>query len=108
LDKKIDYAINWAKDFGQIEEVEVSLKNAYKDAISDMINMMETEDDEEKIQSNIFTIARKHDISARDFFRTLYLLLLGIPAGPKLGSYIKAMGKESVIKSLKDALKKSG
>jgi lysyl-tRNA synthetase class 1 len=107
IDKKIDYAINWAKDFGKTEEVKVSLKNAEKDAISDLIDIMEVEDDEEKIQSNIFAIARKNDLSARDFFRTLYLLLLGTQAGPKLGSYIKAMGKESVIISLKKALKKS-
>lgn len=107
LEKKIDYAINWAKDFGKTEEVKVSLKNVEKDAISDLIDLMEVEDDEEKIQSSIFAIARKNDLSARDFFRTLYMLLLGTQAGPKLGSYIKAMGKESVIISLKKALKKS-
>ncbi len=106
LKEKIAYAIKWSRDFKQLEKVKISLSKAEKDALKDLIQVMQVETDEEKIQNKIFDIARKYNLSSKKFFRTLYLILLGFPQGPKLGSYIKAMGKDSVIKSLEESLSK--
>ncbi len=109
LEEKIKYAIKWSRDFHRVEEVEISLNQTERDAIEDLVQAMEIEDDDddEKIQNTIFNIARKHSLSPKKFFKTLYLILLGFPQGPKLGSYIRAMGKESVMNSLKNVLAKS-
>ena len=107
MKEKMKHAIKWSRDFHKIEEVEISLSKAERDAIEDLIIAMQREDDEEKIQNTIFVITRKHSLSPKKFFKTLYLILLGFPQGPKLGSYIRAMGKDSVINSLKNSLTKS-
>jgi lysyl-tRNA synthetase class I len=41
------------------------------------------------------------------FFRTLYLILLGEPQGPRFGPYVEAIGKEGVIEELERALRES-
>ena len=65
---------------------------------------MKTEDSAEKIQNAIFQIARKHEIKPSNFFKVLYLILLGVQKGPRLGPYMVAMGRENVIQALKRAL----
>jgi lysyl-tRNA synthetase class 1 len=57
----------------------------------------------EVLQSDIFNIARKHGLQPREFFKTLYTILLGTPTGPRLGPYIVTMGPPSVIAALKRA-----
>jgi lysyl-tRNA synthetase class 1 len=104
---KINYAINWSTDFQQIEKAEISLSLNERNAINELIEKMQMEDDEERIQHAIFELAKKHDILPKNFFRLLYNILLGVPQGPRLGSYIKTMGKELVLSSLMKALKNS-
>jgi len=102
---KINYAINWSTDFQQIEKVEISLSPNEKNAINELIETMQMEDDEERIQHSIFELAKRHGILPKNFFRVLYTILLGVPQGPRLGSYIETMGKELVLNSLKEVLK---
>ncbi len=75
-------------------------------AVKALIQLLQTETDEEQIQGAIFKIARKHAIQPAKFFKTLYTILLGVPEGPRLGPYIVAMGRENVTDALKRAIKK--
>ncbi len=102
--EKINYAIKWSEDFAKIEEVEVSIDEKERAAIRDLIDVIQIEENEERLQHSIFEIAKKHGLLPRNFFKTLYMIFLGIPQGPRLGSYIISMEKEIVINSLKKIL----
>jgi lysyl-tRNA synthetase class 1 len=104
LKKRIEYAINWARDFQEIRETAVTLKPEEKVAIKELIEVIETETETEKIQNAIFNTAKKHGIPPPELFKTLYTILIGAPQGPRLGPYIVAMGKQNVINALQRAL----
>ncbi|MEM0095462.1 MAG: lysine--tRNA ligase [Candidatus Bathyarchaeia archaeon] len=100
LKKRIEYALNWTKDFEEIRETTITLKPEEKTAIKDLIETLKVEEEPEKIQNAIFNTAKKHDIPPPEFFKTLYTILIGAPQGPRLGPYIVVMGKQNVINAL--------
>ena len=104
LMRRIRYAINWVEDFHEIKERSVDLSREEKAAIEELIKIIESEDQEEKIQSAIFDVARRNGIKPKNLFRKLYLILLGAPSGPRLGPYIIAMGRENVTEALKRSI----
>jgi len=107
LEKRIEYAVNWARDFEEIRETKVELTQEENTAIQELIEIIKLVENENQMQSEIFNIARKHGIQPRNFFKTIYRILLGTSEGPKLGPYIFAIGKENTIKTLANSLKPS-
>jgi lysyl-tRNA synthetase class 1 len=105
LRERIEYASNWIGDFEEIKETTVSLSLAEKEAIAELVEVLKVEDDPEKMQNAIFNAAKKHDLQLGSYFKTLYMILLGVPQGPRLGPYLLAMGKQNVINALQRALK---
>ena len=75
-----------------------------KDAIEDLIIVIEKEKNGEILQKKIFEIARQHAMKPFEFFRLIYKILLNSERGPRLGPYIIERGKSEVIEKLKDAL----
>jgi lysyl-tRNA synthetase class 1 len=61
----------------------------------------ETGNDAEIFQSKVFDTAKENNIEPRAFFLLLYETLFGQSAGPKIGSFIKLIGKEEFLKRLK-------
>ena len=106
LQERIQYALNWNQDFAEIKETEKELSNAERTALQDLGQILRAELDADQIQTAVFNTARKHNIQPRHFFRTLYTILLGTPAGPRLGPYIVAMGRQNVINAFERVLKK--
>jgi lysyl-tRNA synthetase class 1 len=103
--KRIRYASNWAEDFQEIREVSASLSNEERDAVRKLIDVLRSEDDPEKIQNAVFNTAKQCGFQPARFFKAIYLILLGVPQGPRLGPYILAMGKQNVIDALERVLK---
>jgi len=106
LKRRTDYALNWVQDFAEITERAVKLSNQEISGVKEFIQILQVETDENKIQGAIFNIARKHGVPPKQFFKTLYTILLGVPEGPRLGPYIIAMGGKNVISALNRASKK--
>jgi len=104
LKQRVEYAVNWTKDFEEITETVMSLTNEEKKAITEFVKVLEAENDPEKIQNAIFDTAKGHGLSPKDFFKAIYTILLGVPQGPRLGPYLLAMGKQNVEDALKRAL----
>ena len=107
LKQRIEYALNWTRDFEEIKETDVTLSSEEKKAISELIPQMETETEPDKIQNAIFNSAKTNGIAPSGFFKTLYKILMGAPQGPRLGPYVLAMGKQNVIAALKRVVSKS-
>jgi lysyl-tRNA synthetase class 1 len=105
LRQRIGYAINWNNDFTEIKETSIKLSTEEREALKNLVEDLQQELDEEKTQSTIFEIARKHNIPPRRFFKILYIVLLGSPEGPKMGPYIVTMGRQNVAETLTRALK---
>lgn len=103
LKQRIRYAMNWVQDFEGISEVKIELTDREVDAIKELAQFLEQERTAEEIQEAIFRIARSHNIKPKNFFKTLYKILLGMPQGPRLGPYIKTMGQQNVVDALKRA-----
>lgn len=106
LRKRIEYALNWTRDFEEIKETAVTLNEQQKAAVEALIQVLQTEDEPDKIQNGIFNSAKNNGLQPRDFFKVLYTILIGAPQGPKLGPYVLAMGKQNVITALQRALLK--
>jgi lysyl-tRNA synthetase class 1 len=104
LKKRIEYAFNWVKGFEEIKETAVSLTAGEKEAIKELIEVLNVENEAEKIQNAIFNTAKNHNLKPARFFKTLYMILIGVPRGPRLGPYILAMGKQNVINALQNTL----
>jgi lysyl-tRNA synthetase class 1 len=105
LKRRIGYAVNWSKDFSEITEQVVELTEQEKSAFEELIQALHADATEEEIQSAIFSIARNNNIKPGKFFKTLYMILLGAPQGPRLGPYVLAMGRENVIDALERVTK---
>ncbi len=107
LKTRMEYAFNWISDFEEIKETSTTLTPEEKKAITNLVEILETEEDADKIQNAIFNAAKNNGIKPGTFFRTLYTVLMGAPQGPRLGPYVLAMGKQNVISALQRALAKS-
>jgi len=104
LEKRIEYALNWVKDFEETTETRIELSSEEKKAVAQLVEKLKSTDDPDLIQSSIFEIARINGIKPKRFFQTLYLILLGTRSGPRLGPYLVDMGRENAIKILKRSL----
>jgi lysyl-tRNA synthetase class 1 len=103
LDKiadRIIFTSNWVNDFKSLEEAKIELSHKQKVAIKMLIERIENITDADSIQMAIFETAKTNQMKPRDFFKTLYQILLNTNRGPKLGPYISTMGVQNVIKSL--------
>ncbi len=105
LDKRIEYAMNWIGDFGAAELQSVELTSEEASAIRKIASALRSAEDEDGYQGAVFDVAKAEGIRPGNLFRILYKILLGSPQGPRFGPYVVVVGKDSVIKELKRAIK---
>ncbi|MGD8506160.1 MAG: lysine--tRNA ligase [Candidatus Bathyarchaeota archaeon] len=106
LRQRIKYARNWTRDFKEIKETTMKLGTQEISAINKLVVVLQTDADEDQIQTAIFNLAREHGVKPRHFFKILYTILLGVSEGPRLGPYIVAMGRDNVVDALQRASKR--
>jgi lysyl-tRNA synthetase class 1 len=82
----------------------VTLKEEERKALTELVSVLSTTEDPDMIQNGIFNAAKNNGLQPRDFFRTLYTILMGAPQGPRLGPYVLAMGKQNVTNALQRIL----
>jgi len=104
--KKIECTINWSKDFAKVQAEPVELSPDEYKALRELIEAIPKEKDEGSLQNDIFNIAKRNGVEPGRFFRILYLLLIGSPSGPRLGTYIFDLGGERAVKTLNEAVAK--
>ena len=107
IQDRLEYAMNWAKDFREIPEMQIEITDPQKLAVEDLSAIVRSETDERVIQNAIFSLSERYALEPREFFKLLYMILLGSPRGPRLGPYIKVMGSENVARALERAIGKT-
>jgi len=110
VERLIDYVVNWVRDFGRPPEkpVRVELSDVERRAIAALIEKIRGLSDGEQIQGKIFEAAREHGIPPRDYFRKLYMIIIGRESGPRLGPLIADLGVDNVVRRLEEAVGAGG
>ncbi len=96
LDKLVIYAINYYNDFIKAKKNYCKPNEAQKTLlieIKSLLLSLAQEIEAEEIQSRIYDVGMKAGYSnLRDFFRDIYMILLGQEDGPRLGTFFKIYG----------------
>lgn len=105
--ERINLGINWSRDFKSYNITDIKLNETEKNALLQLISLLENNSEPEIIQSEVFEIAKKYNIKPRLFFQLIYRILLGSDKGPRLGKYIIDADKTTIITKLKALITKS-
>ncbi|MFZ9006761.1 MAG: lysine--tRNA ligase, partial [Nitrosopumilaceae archaeon] len=99
IEKIIELAGNYADEFDQQEKTEIDIDDLTKKALGELTTALDAEEEPEDIQNTIYQIAKSNDVQPRDFFKTLYQIILGTSRGPKIGPFISDIGRQKVAKT---------
>lgn len=100
----ITLAGNFADDFKESERVELQLDTTTKNALKELVEVFSTENELADLQNIIYQISKKNNIPPKDFFKTLYQIILGTSKGPKIGPFIEDIGRKKVAKTIQSYL----
>jgi len=107
----IEMAKNWAEKYGgenykikllekPSKEVLEKINDRQKQALKILANDLKKDFTEEELYKKFFEIIKEKGIDSKEFFKAIYLVLLGKPWGPRLAPFILIIGKEEVRKKL--------
>jgi lysyl-tRNA synthetase class 1 len=63
-----------------------------------------TESDYLKLEFALYSLIRQVNIKSQDAYKALYMILLGKPSGPRLASFMLAVGLDKVLKLINDVI----
>ncbi len=86
---------NYADDFGRAESVEVETDGATRGALAELSGLLASGGGAD-LQNEIYRIAKSNGVPPREFFRTLYKIILNTTRGPKIGPLIDDIGAKRV------------
>lgn len=89
-------AVNYYEDF-ILPTREVPVLTSEQWALVDQFDrLLDTSDDADGIQTGVYSIAKENGMQPKDFFKLLYGVLLGAESGPRIGGFVKLVGKARV------------
>ena len=100
IDKLIEMAGNFADEFEISDEIDVEIDSKSKQALGKLIILLEKDEEIEDLQNAIYQIAKGNDIEPKEFFKTLYQIILSTTRGPKIGQFILDIGKKNVAEKI--------
>ena len=108
IDNMIGFAINYFNHFvkpnKQYRQANKNEEVALRELL-EILNKFEGVTDPEIIQTEIYRIGKEHQFEPlRDWFSSIYEILLGQKDGPRFGSFVLIYGVENTKKLIKDAL----
>jgi len=108
LKNKILLASDWGKDFtALVSSNKVKVSSGGIQALTALATFLPGQSDPDAIQTEIFEIARRNDLLPKEFFSLLYVLLLGVERGPRLGPYLIDIGILNAVKIIQKQLDKA-
>jgi len=94
-----DNAFNYELKRSRIPDHE--FETEIEQALDELANFIEEGHDGDEIQSEIFAIAKRHEIDVGDFFGAGYRLLFDDTEGPKLGPFLSKLDTDFVVGRLR-------
>ena len=104
VEELITLAGNYADDFDKPTKVEVRIDDISKKALSELASVLSSEDEPIDLQNMIYQIAKNNGVQPKDFFRILYQIILASDRGPKLGPFIRDIGRKKVALTISEYL----
>ena len=102
IETLIDLAGNYADDFDEVEKIEVETDDNTKKALRELSDLLMLKEDPDDLQNAIYQIAKSNDVQPKEFFGTLYKIILNTTRGPKIGPFILDIGREKVGKTIQN------
>ncbi len=99
----VRYAKNYVDNFGSKELGTVEIEGNILNAVISFVERLREGMEANEIQDLAFDTAREKGVPVGDFFRALYMILLGQPRGPKMGPLISRVG----VNRFKDLFRRS-
>jgi lysyl-tRNA synthetase, class I len=109
LDRLLDYAIRYYRDFVKPTQRHRAPTDDEKQALADLaaeLSLLPAAASAEEIQNVVYEVGKRHPIFAnlRSWFQALYQILLGQNDGPRMGSFIALYGIAETIALIDAAL----
>ncbi len=103
--RRIAYASEWTKEAGPATDHEpLEINDEERTALASLRNALDASMDADEIQAVVFSCAQDHGLKPAKFFKLVYMLLLGMPRGPKAGTLIHIIGVAKAQGLIGDAL----
>ncbi|MGZ7109159.1 MAG: lysine--tRNA ligase, partial [Methanobacterium sp.] len=107
LDKLVDFAVKYyndfvkpAKQYKNPDEADIKNLKDLKEALTSLDDSLTAEE----IQNKIYELGVNSGMELKDYFKSIYELLLGQSQGPRLGSFIKLYGRDNSLKLINEKL----
>jgi len=106
---RVELAREWARQTGNEFDYElkrqsmpdIEFDETTTQALRELADFVAKGHDGDEIQSEIFEIAREHDLDVSDFFGAGYRLFFDDDQGPKLGPFLAKLDQEFVVRRLR-------
>jgi lysyl-tRNA synthetase class 1 len=109
LDRLVGYACNYYRDFYKAQKkfrLPTAEERAQFEDLAKTIRAQKPNATAEFIQNEIYECGKRHrpQTELRQYFQSLYEVLLGTTQGPRMGAFIKLYGVENVASLIERAL----
>ncbi len=107
--ERVICAKNWIEKYAPEElkfkvvgKVKAKITKEYKEALLELANRLEKKNyNEQELFNEFYEICNKFNLKNTEFFKAAYNVLINKDKGPRLAGFILAIGKNRVIKLLK-------
>lgn len=115
LNQRIKYAQIWLDKYApenfifkvqpQLPKEAQKLSLRQREYLAELVVLMKKSwEDEKNLEDRLYKTAKKLNFSSAEAFKTIYLVLLGKPHGPKAAALLLAQEKKFLIKRFKEAI----
>ena len=108
LDHAAGFAVRYYNDFVKPAKTYRLANDKERAALEDLLARLKDWDggsDADALQTMVFAVGKEHEFEPlRDWFKTLYEVLLGASQGPRFGGFIALFGVTETIKLIEDGL----
>ena len=102
VEKLIGLAKQYSADFEEtkIPATKITVDDSAKDALKQLADLLSKNEKIDDLQNSIYNIAKENQVQPRDFFKTLYQIILSTNRGPKIGPFIEDVGMKEVANKI--------
>ena len=109
LDRLVGYACNYYRDFYKAQKkfrLPTAEERPQFEDLARSIRALAPDATAEFIQNEIYECGKRHrpQSELRQYFQSLYEVLLGTSQGPRMGAFVKLYGRDNVVKLIERAL----
>ena len=106
VDRLVGYAISYYRDFVKPTKHYRTPRPEERAALEDLAKSLKgLAPDPAVLQTEVFEVGKRHNYeNLREWFQTLYQILLGQEEGPRMGSFIALYGVDETIQLIENSL----